>query len=518
MALRILLAGAMLAAAASSISATDFVVSPGGSIQAAIDAASAGDRVLVQPGVYQQSIDLKGKAIEVIGVGGAAATTLGGSLTSSGPTVRMWSGEGPSTRIAGFSIFGGHGVYGGGISGTQDGTLRATARVEDCVIAQNSALHGGGVAGDFLLARCSIWNNLAIGGDAGGVWGGPVLHACRLYGNDTVYGLGGGLYVPDGSSPAQVTDSVLHSNSAIWGDGSGAGIHLAPGATAQISGTQLYGNKGGASVDVELGVAVYVAPTALAVLERCTVTSNSSSFDLDDVGGVYGPATLRHCILWGNSGAELGGGASATYSDVDGGAPGVGNLNADPAFVGKVGTGTDQHLTPASPCVDAGEPGVLDPDGSPVDLGAFPLQELYVNRELALLSPLSFAAPTWTAISSQVGGVYPMRLVLDASHAGAIYIVLGSVSGTAPGTPFLGAHLPLNFDGWFLYTLTHPDGAVTEDSAGFLDADGRADANFKLPPFALGGPATAHHAAVVFDPVTLAVVTVSNALEVQLLP
>jgi hypothetical protein len=60
----------------ASARSADHVVVPGQSIQAAIATAAHGDRVLVQPGVYGQTIDLLGKDIDVIGVGGPAVTIL----------------------------------------------------------------------------------------------------------------------------------------------------------------------------------------------------------------------------------------------------------------------------------------------------------------------------------------------------------------------------------------------------------------------------------------------------------
>lgn len=51
-----------------------------------------------------------------------------------------------------------------------------------------------------------------------------------------------------------------------------------------------------------------------------------------------------------------------------------GNLSADPGFLDLTDPDPlawDLHLSPASPLVDAGDPGFPDPDGSPPDLGAY---------------------------------------------------------------------------------------------------------------------------------------------------
>jgi len=59
-----------------------------------------------------------------------------------------------------------------------------------------------------------------------------------------------------------------------------------------------------------------------------------------------------------------------TYSDVQGGWKGQGNIDADPAFVGP--ERDDFHLRWRSACIDAGDPSSpLDPDGTRSDMGAF---------------------------------------------------------------------------------------------------------------------------------------------------
>jgi len=61
---------------------------------------------------------------------------------------------------------------------------------------------------------------------------------------------------------------------------------------------------------------------------------------------------VTNCILWGNS-AELGpqiyGATAVTYSDVEGGWDGTGNISGDPMFAG------GGRLSYNSPCIDAGD-------------------------------------------------------------------------------------------------------------------------------------------------------------------
>jgi hypothetical protein len=59
-----------------------------------------------------------------------------------------------------------------------------------------------------------------------------------------------------------------------------------------------------------------------------------------------------------------------TYSDIEGGWVGEGNIDADPLFVSP--DNGDFHLQSDSPCIDAGDPNSsYDPDGTIADMGAY---------------------------------------------------------------------------------------------------------------------------------------------------
>jgi predicted outer membrane repeat protein len=89
---------------------------------------------------------------------------------------------------------------------------------------------------------------------------------------------------------------------------------------------------------------------------------------------------ITNSILWENTPNEIGGGGgvpTVTYSDIQGGYPGEGNIDADPLFVNS-GNG-DYHLTAGSPCIDTGTnngaptidfDGEYRPQGLVVDIGA----------------------------------------------------------------------------------------------------------------------------------------------------
>lgn len=123
----------------------------------------------------------------------------------------------------------------------------------------------------------------------------------------------------------------------------------------------------------ENGGAMFITKVSEATLRNCTLTGNRAS---DGDGGAIActgdsSATLVNTILWNNSPIEIylrGSSFTVTYSDVQGGWPGVGNIDADPLFVDAdgadnvIGTGDDNlRLFQGSPCIDAGDNSAILP-------------------------------------------------------------------------------------------------------------------------------------------------------------
>jgi hypothetical protein len=78
---------------------------------------------------------------------------------------------------------------------------------------------------------------------------------------------------------------------------------------------------------------------------------------------------VTNCILWGDLSNEISGtSAIVTYSDIQGGYKGEGNIDADPLFV--LSEKRDYRLLWESPCIDTGHPDFLDADGTRRDMGA----------------------------------------------------------------------------------------------------------------------------------------------------
>ena len=123
------------------------------------------------------------------------------------------------------------------------------------------------------------------------------------------------------------------------------------------------------------GGALY-ANGADVTLIHCTLWNNRGW----NSGGLYTQSAqplLVGCILWANEPQEIVDGADAAttvlYSNVRGGWPGEGNIDADPLFVyaNPQLTNENLHLSPGSPCIDAADATAL-PAGVTTDLDGNP--------------------------------------------------------------------------------------------------------------------------------------------------
>ena len=140
----------------------------------------------------------------------------------------------------------------------------------------------------------------------------------------------------------------------------GGGVLLA-GETSVV-------NCGFSRNDAGWGGGMFTSGNATVV--NCTFSSNTANAVWNDEGN----ASLPNCVVWGNSPDQLVigeyfGEYSVTYSDIQGGWPGIGNIDADPLFVQPAGD--DLRLEFGSPCIDAGDNGAV-PDGITTDLDGLP--------------------------------------------------------------------------------------------------------------------------------------------------
>lgn len=144
--------------------------------------------------------------------------------------------------------------------------------------------------------------------------------------------------------------------------------------------------------------------------------------------------------------------------------------------------------------------------------------ELYIYSGTGQVTPMLDACPGEVSLS--VGGDQELDLYAGADMAGELYLMLGSVSGTAPGPIVDGFEVPLVLDPYFIETLNPFGGAPILGSFGFLDLEGRASAQISIPPGTdptLAG-VVGHHAYVVLSQVGGQILKVSQPVRIELLP
>jgi hypothetical protein len=303
-------------------------------IQAGIDAAVGGDTVLVADGTYagdgNRDIDFGGRAIVLVSEHGPQMTIIDCEGTDQDPHRGFYfhSNEVSTSVVQGFTIMNGW-RYSGGAILCDD----SSPTILDNIMTGNIAEGGGAI-----MCR---GNSYAV------IVGNTITE-------NSVSLCGGGIYCYSGS-PASIENNLIAGNTAAY---CGGGIRCNESSPA-ITGNTLVGNT-----------AAYGG--GICALE--------SSFP-----------TVLNSILWEN-GANIGeevfddvtSSITVTYSDVEGGKEGEGNVDADPLFasgplggyyLSQIAAGQAEE----SPCVDAGDAGSAVREGTtrtdhvhdvwPVDMG-----------------------------------------------------------------------------------------------------------------------------------------------------
>jgi predicted outer membrane repeat protein len=298
---------------------------------------------------------------------GNSASRKGGGVYSSGgsPTFVNCTFRGNHALGSRNIPDGGGGMY----------NLNASPTVKDCTFRRNTT--GGRGAGMYnsgssqTIIRCLFEENetflspsddTRVGGGILSLYSNTVIRECVFAEN--IAGNGGGVFCGDGTS-ATIVHSLFFDNHAVQ-------LHTD------------YNRKGDGGALQNYGADLTVI--------HCTFTGNTAikpaAAGMSSQNG--GSSTVNNCIFWGNvasegtgSAAQIGGTdpVHVTHSCVQGGFPGMDNIETDPLFADpengdyrlKSQAGRWNPLSEnwiqddvTSPCIDAGDP------VSPIGLEPFP--------------------------------------------------------------------------------------------------------------------------------------------------
>jgi hypothetical protein len=242
----------------------------------------------------------------------------------------------------------------------------------------------------------------------------PTIANCMIVSNAAV--TGGGIYLSDASIPKIVACKIM-SNQANFG----AGIYCQDGSNGIISNSLISGNK---------GIGAFYNNKSNPTITNCTIAGNGGYN-----GGIFNASSqpvVKNSIIWGNITPFNDTQSIITYSDVQGGYAGVGNLNTDPKFVNPQPNGIaptlngDYHVQATSLTIERGDNGTIsltDTDldgnlrrfsGGTVDMGAYEFQGAAIANVV-----ISAQTGDWESNTTWVGLKVPQLgdvVVIDANH------------------------------------------------------------------------------------------------------
>jgi len=270
------------------------------------------------------------------------------------------SGEGEDSVLEGFKITLGYTVNGGAIA-----CNNASPKISKNILHWNRAERQGGGIYCTANANPRIVKNIILENMA---WGEP--------------GIGGGIYYAY-SAPKILKNIIRENFSEMLGGGiacvlsSGSIIahNIIEGNGGRTSGGGIYCSSSTVTIKNNLitgntayswyGGGIRCRTGSHATIVNNTIADNSAH---DHGAGIYctdSYPVIANTILWGNDPEEIyvdSGDFGITFSNVQGGFSGQGNMNEDPLFV--AGPNGSYYLSQIdagqlleSPCVDRGDPG-----------------------------------------------------------------------------------------------------------------------------------------------------------------
>ena len=319
--------------------------------------------------------------------------------------------------------------YGGGMY-----NLNSSPSLTDVVFSSNFAHHGGGVYNvsgshptltDVTFDGNGDSNNQFGGGMYNGLASNPMLTNV-VFSNNVSGNSGGGLY-NDSSSPT-LTNITFTGNSAFSGGGmvnkntsnstllnvtfSNNSATVAGGLYNDNSNPTLTNVTFSGNSASNIGGAMS-GFNASPTLTNVTFSGNSAPTGgaIGDVGAGSNPI-IKNSILWGNTPATVynsSGTTTITYSIVEGGYAGTGNLNLDPLLQPLADNGgftqtmafvwdsPAMNSADTATCAAADQRGIPRPQGEACDMGAYELQYFATYTPPPTYTPTVEITPTVTS-------------------------------------------------------------------------------------------------------------------------
>lgn len=311
-----------------------FYVSPAGSnsndglswgtafltIQYGVSSATHGDIVEVAQGTYTETVDLLGKNIVLTSMDPTNASVVANTIINANSStygVYIHSGEAVNAAVKGFTVK--NAYYNIRVSSSH-------AMIANCVTL-DAYYYGISCSNSTSRILDSTVKSVARTNYGFYCYYGPAEFT-RCISEANYYG-----FLIYGSS-AMIQNCSIRNNSSY-------GIYTRDGATV-IRNSIIYGSSYG----------IWCSYTPSPVIRGVTIANNSTYGIVASSGCV---PDISNSIIWAN-GDDLNG-CTATYSNIEDGDAGAGNICEDPKFVNA--GARNYHLQNTSPCINRGNPAVI---------------------------------------------------------------------------------------------------------------------------------------------------------------
>ncbi len=351
-------------------------------VATAMNAALSGDQVWVKAGTYKPTT--------------TATRTIWHTMKSG---VGVYGGfAGGETLLTERNVLANVTTLTGDLTGNDNGTVTNMADNSHHVVVGSSVLNTAILDG-FRIVGGYANGATASNYDKGGgllilTSGNPTIRNCKFIGNRCTFGGGAG-YIYQAQAvftDCEFTDNVGGSYGGAF-DTNATTVKwerctFTNNQAARAGAIESYGSSQttitnclfrlNKATSTNSGGAVWMGTTSTVTVRDSTFYGNTTT--ASSGGGFYntsGTGSIANCIFWGNTGSggatannqvtAAGGTNTVSYSLVQGGATGTGNLTADPQFVSAANGDFQLQLT--SPAIDAGS-NTLIPAGVTLDLAS----------------------------------------------------------------------------------------------------------------------------------------------------